>query len=192
MKLVRGSLVRALALPLLAALRLWVGLWRWCYPESGAAVAEALAAELAAAGAALEGGRGFRERAQTALPLLAFLARLPLLARAQATAERSAATRTRGEPPAGAPRSSTASTRLREAIVLTLLAGGLIATGAVVASFAATGDFLFERHATPDAPGEVTPYFQIAAAATSLALTLAGVGLVALAAIGRLGRARGR
>jgi hypothetical protein len=76
--------------------------------------------------------------------------------------------------------------------VLALLAGGLVTSGAVVASVAATRNFLFEVHATPNAPGEVTPYFQVAAAATSLALTFAGAGLVALAAIGRFGRVRER
>jgi hypothetical protein len=195
MNLVRRFLMQVLTLPLLAALWLWVGIWRWCYPEAGPAVAEALAAELAAAGAALEGGRRpserrWGDRARTAAALLAFLARLPLLARAQAAAERSAATRTRGELAGAAPRSSTATTRLREAILLALLAGGLVAGGAVVASIAATGNFLFEVHATPDAPGEVTPYLQVAAAATSLALTFAGSGLVALAALRRLGRGR--
>jgi hypothetical protein len=192
MKLARPGLTHMLVLPLLAALWLWVGVWRWCYPEAGPVVAEALAAEIATAGAALEGGRPLGERAHAIAALLAFLARLPLLARAQAAAERSAATRTRGELPGAAPRNSMVATRLREAILLALLAGGLVASGAVVASIAATGNFLFEVHTTPDAPGEVTPYFQVAAAATSLALTFAGAGLVALAAIRRLGRGRER
>jgi hypothetical protein len=65
-------------------------------------------------------------------------------------------------------------------MVWSTMASVLIAWGSVVASVIFTGNFLFESHATPDAPGYVSPYFQVAALALSIQFTVIGAGLAVL------------
>lgn len=146
--------MRTLAAWLLTATtRVWVSIWAWCYPEAAPTIKETLDAE-----------RGSPARAR-----LLLLIHLPFIARAQAAAERRPATRTVGSP-AGVVHH--VSHRWREVVVVAVASGLATAAAAVIASFAATGNFLFEPHKLVTGVGQVSPYFSVAAAATLSAFAL--------------------
>ncbi len=138
------------------------------------------------------------------LETLRFAFELPLMARSQHYAERSSSTRTGrtgqtghfGQLDSSTPVTFRANlhlnsqnrwvsepgwrTGLRESVVWSTLASWLVTWGSIGASVIFTGDFLFESHATPDAPGYVTPYFKVAAAALVLPIGWIAGGLATL------------
>lgn len=142
-----------------AALRLWVTIWAWCYPLGREALDELLHAEAA------RGSRGMARAAVAA----------PQIARDQQAAESRPETRTGGRSAAAEPFLRAAA---REALIWLTALLGAIALGAVVASFASTGNFLFEapahRFGDPDGAGRevVSPFFQVAALAVLIEISV--------------------
>ncbi len=149
-----------------AATIMWALVWTWVYPLARLALHETLIAE---------------ERATTSVAhlfqLLMLCVRLPSLARSQDAAERHPATRTRGGDAWLV--EARWRGRLRESIVWLTVAGWTTASGAVVTSLIATGEFLFESHASPEAPGMVSNYFRVAAVSGLLPVA-AGVSALVL------------
>lgn len=135
----------------------WWGLWRWCYPHSGPVLDPVVD---------LEAGPVHGWRAA-----LVFLARLPLLARTQAAAERHPATRSRN-PAAGSPAITSTQQRLREALIVIVVIGWAVAAVTIAVSTFVTGNFLFEYAPLPAEPEIVSPYFKIAAPAALLPVVL--------------------
>ena len=134
----------------------WWRLWRWCYPAAGNVLDDVVRHETAP-----------RHRARARL---AFLVRLPLLARAQAAAERSPTTRTRDS---DAPPPQPPGAAMREAAIALLGLGWTISAIAIAVSMAATGNFLFEYAPQPGQEEVGSPYFHVAAPAFLLPLPFA-------------------
>ena len=161
--------MRALATWLLTATAgAWVSIWAWCYPAAVPAIRETL----------------YAERDSSTRARLLLLIHLPFIARAQAAAEQRPATRTVGSP-ASVVRH--AGDRWREVVVVAVASGLATAAAAVIASFAATGDFLFEPHDPVTGVGQVSPYFRVAAAATLAAFALV-LGAIAVPRGARMAR----
>ena len=170
-------------LPVRVGLALWAWLWGWTYPLARPSISEVGAAS---------GTNRFEFG--NVVSTLRFMLELPLMARAQDHAERSAATRTTYEEPVVDERASRPlsvqrwltepawRSTLREAIIWSTAASWLVTWGSIGPSFIFTGDFLFESHATPDAVGYVTPYFKVAALALVLPASWlsTGIGLLGL------------
>ena len=142
----------------------WWRLWRWCYPQAGPVLDPVVAAEVGPA-------RGLRAS-------LVFLARLPLLARAQAGTERDPATRSRNPAP-GSPAITSTEQHLREALIVIVVLGWTLAAVSIAVSTLVTGNVLFEYASVPGEPEIVSPYFQVAAPAALLPLVLATLILTA-------------
>lgn len=170
-------------LPMRPGLGLWSWLWGWTYPLARPSIAEVRAAS----------GTD-RFEFGNVVSTLRFMLELPLMARAQHYAERSTETRTVYDEPAVGVRASRPlsvhrwltepawRSTLREAVIWSTAASWLVTWGSIGASFIFTGDFLFESHATPDAVGNVTPYFKVAALALVLPASWisTGIGLLGL------------
>ncbi len=142
-----------------AATVMWALVWTWVYPLARLTLHETLVAEQRATSPLAR-----------SLQLLMLCVRLPGLARSQDTEERHHATRTRGGD--AWPVEPRWRGRLRESIVWLTVAGWTTASGAVVTSVIATGNFLFESHASPEAPGIVSNYFRVAAVSGMLPVAI--------------------
>lgn len=178
---------RLLWLPFRPGLALWAWLWGWTYPLARPAIAEVCAAS----------GTNRLEFGNI-VSTLRFMLELPLMARAQHYAERSASTRTMYDEastnnsmrPLSAQRwlaEPAWRTTLREAIVWSTAASWLITWGSIGASFIFTGNFLFETHATSDDVGYVTPYFKVTALALVLPMGWMAAGIAVLGVTRRAG-----
>lgn len=170
-----------IALPVHIFLAIWTWLWSWTYPLARPSIAEARLAS-AANGWSIAG----------LIESVRFTLHLPLMARAQHYAERSALTGSTTPETAGALAWKHAShmrlwrseklwrMRLREAMVWSTLASWLVTWASIGASVIFTGNFLFEVHETPDAAGYVSNYFKVAALTFVLSFALVTTGLTAL------------
>lgn len=150
-------------LPFEIALRLWVALWNWTYPLARPAITEALFAA----------GEG--RSLSTLFEMTKLALYLPIMARSQHIAERSAATSSTVGEQAHVQAVDHQShmdrwrvearwrSALREAVVWSTFASWTATCLAIGASFLFTGNFLFETHATAEAPGYVSNYFKVAA-----------------------------
>ena len=144
---------------------LWWRLWRWCYPHAAPILDPVVPNES-------NPHRGWRQST-------AFLLRLPLLARAQAAAERNPRTRSHGQPGHSSALPSGAY-RPREIAIAVLGLGWTVSFLAIAVSTVVTGNFLFEYAPTPSPAALsqeeiVSPYFRVAAAAAVLPLALAAL-----------------
>lgn len=161
-------------------LHMWAWLWSWTYPLAKPAITETR--ESVARVKSVSG----------LLDIARFAIALPLMARSQHLAERTRRTSTALDVDAHAEAAeyvaymsrwrNEASWRsiLRESIVWSTLALWLTTWASIGASFILTGNFLFETHATPEAPGYVSNYFKVAALTFALPFAVVSAGLTAL------------
>lgn len=173
--------MRLLSLPLNISIAIWTWLWAWTYPLSLPSITEART-----------GSRADTSFRASLIESIQFALHLPIMARSQHYAERSAKTSTADPATPSVAiwnhishmqrwRSEQAwRMRLREVIVWSTTASWLVTWGSIGASFIFTGDFLFEVHESPDAPGYVTNYFKVAALTFVLPFAVATVGLAVL------------
>ena len=172
--------MKLITAPFNIPLRIWIWLWSWTYPLAKPAIAEAKASVLQPGSVA------------RLFDLVRFAVTLPFVARSQHMAERIERTSTafdanshveavdhvahmsrwRSEP---GWRSS-----LRESLVWATFALWLTTWASIGASVVFTGDFLFETHATPDAPGYVSNYFKVAALTFLAPFAAVPLGLMTL------------
>lgn len=165
-------------LPMRITLLIWAWLWGWTYPLARPSIAEVRAS-----------AESNRFTVKNLVDSVRFALELPLMARAQQYAEHSTPTRTstpEKQDKAGSVHSDRWLSepawrgRLRETLVWSTMASGLITWGSITVSIIFTGNFLFESHATPESPGYVSPYFQVAALVLSIQMTWIGAGLAVL------------
>lgn len=176
-----NHLTRPLSLPVEIFLATWTWLWAWTYPLAKPSITEARA-----------NSRVEKLSGLSLLESFRFALHLPVMARSQHYAERSATTSTATPDTSGATSWKHVShmrrwrseqlwrTRLRESIVWASFASWLVTWGSIGASTIFTGDFLFEVHESAGAPGYVSNYFKVAALTFILPFALAMVGLVTL------------
>lgn len=174
-------LTRALSLPMDISLATWAWLWAWTYPLAKPSIAE------------LRTGSRLENRSGIGLfESLRFALHLPVMARSQHYAERSAMTSTATPHTSGATSWEHVSymrrwrseqlwrTRFRESIIWASFASWLVTWASISASVIFTGDFLFEVHESSGAPGYVSNYFKVAAVTFLLPFALTTLGLVTL------------
>ncbi len=162
MKLLKFSVKFGIAIIAL----LWLHLWKWCYPQSGAVLNELAFKEIQ-----------LIDRISPASRLIWLCVKLPSIARSQQIAESAQATQTRGVEIAVDPRWKGT---LKEWLIWTVLTGWVVMAISIVTSLAQTGNFLFEYGPDSGRPEIVTPYFKVVALALMVQIASVVSGLAVL------------